>query len=286
MYNKTADGGYSYESQTMGEGSRTTIGPYNALYYRLVFPGNVYRKTYVTDNYVMSTQMIDRNLDYAEINSQNRWMGVVFKGGLREDKFDSRVFVQGIGTAQNGRTGYNELNGICEHGAMIISGLTESFNSIGSRIYISDDIFSTKQLDDWLIAEDPDGQCYVAIKPAKGEFQSIEADRGGYFLKLSEPYAPVVIQVADKIDYTDLDAFAKAVKTAPFKWSGNVFTYTSLNGDMFEVSTEKIMPRVNGDEVKTAPEFLVRSPYFNSEYGSGVFNIVDTKGHGFTVDFN
>lgn len=290
MYNKTEKEPYYYESQTMGEGSRSTVGQYDQLYYEMLFPGNVYRKTYMTDNYVMSTQTIDRNLNYAEINSQNRWMGVIFKGSMRNvgaKSYDSRVYVQGIGTAQNGRTGYNELSGICENGAMVISGLTESFNSSGSRIYISGDIYSAKVIDDnWLIAEDPDGQCYVAVKPAKGEYQSVDEMEDGYFLKLSEPYAPIVIQVADKTDFSGLDAFEKAVKAATFKWSGNVFTYTSLKGDTFEVSTEKIMPKLNGEEVETAPEYLVRSPYFNSEYGSGVFNIVDTKGHEFTVDFN
>ena len=71
-----------------------------------------------------------------------------------------------------------------------------------------------------------------------------------------------------------------------FKWTGNVFMYTTLNGDTIEMPTDKVMPRVNSQEIDTAPEFLVKSPYFNSKYASGVFNITDTKGHGFVVDFN
>lgn len=286
-YNKTKSGSVCYESQTMAAGEREVFEGTNALNYKMDLPGRVYRKSYVTEDYAMGTQTIDRNYRYTDIHSQNKWMGVTFCGGMRGERYDSRVYVQGLGSAQNGRTGYNEIDGICAEGAMLVAGLPEATNSSGIGIYISQDIFDSKIIEDgWIFGEDADGSCYVAIKPSKGEFQSFEERVGGSLARVSISYVPVVIQVAKGSDYASLDAFAKAVSACGFKWTGNVFMYTTLNGDTIEMSTDKVMPRVNSQEIDTAPEFLVKSPYFNSKYASGVFNITDTKGHGFVVDFN
>lgn len=286
-YNKTKSGSVCYESQTMAAGEREVFEGTNALNYKMDLPGRVYRKSYVTEGYAMGTQTIDRNYRYTEIHSQNKWMGVTFCGGMRGERYDSRVYVQGLGSAQNGRTGYNEIDGICAEGAMLVAGLPEATNSSGIGIYISQDIFDSKIIEDgWIFGEDADGSCYVAIKPSKGEFQSFEERVGGSLARVSISYVPVVIQVAKRSDYASLDAFAKAVSACGFKWTGNVFMYTTLNGDTIEMSTDKVMPWVNSQEIDTAPEFLVKSPYFNSKYASGVFNITDTKGHEFVVDFN
>ncbi|MBQ3426263.1 MAG: hypothetical protein IJH37_03845 [Clostridia bacterium] len=294
MYNKTSDGGFVYEENTMGAGSKTTLtGSHTAAgidspLYSMSVPGSTYRKTYVTPDYVMGTQTMDRTLGYTEINSQNKWMGVIFNGALNSG-YDSRVFVQG--TANNAdNSGYNEIDGICVPGAMVISGLPERrwSSNTGARVYVSKDMYEASQTrDGWFFAEDPDGSCYVAIKPASGEISGTTDTDDGKFLTLSDGFVPIVIQVGKKSDYTDIDGFAAAVKANTFEWNDTVFCYTSLNGDTVEVSVEdKMLPKINSESVDVNGDFLVRSPYFNSVYGSGVFNITDTKGHSFVVDFN
>ena len=137
------------------------------------------------------------------------------------------------------------------------------------------------------VAEDTDGSCYVAIKPASGEISGTTDTDDGKFLVLSDGFVPVVIQIGKKADYDDISGFVAAVKANAFEWNDTIFSYTSLNGDTIEVSVEdKVLPKINSEEVDINGDFLVRSPYFNSDYGSGVFNITDTKGRSFIVNFN
>ncbi len=84
-------------------------------------------------------------------------------------------------------------DGICAEGAMLVAGLPEATNSSGIGIYISQDIFDSKIIEDgWIFGEDADGSCYVAIKPSKGEFQSFEERVGGSLARVSISYVPVV----------------------------------------------------------------------------------------------
>lgn len=294
MYNKTKNGSFTFEENTTGagskillEGSQTVSGGTSPLY-SLSIPGSTYRKTYVTPDYVMGTQTMDRKLGYTEINMQNKWMGIIFKGELKSG-YDSRIFVQG--SPYNSRTGYNEIDGICTSDLMVVSGLPErkyAPSNKGARVYVSGDLYKASQMSDgWFFADDTDGACYVAIKPASGEISGTSDSDDGKFLTLSDGFVPIVIHVGKKSDYADISGFASAVKASIFRWEDGVFKCSSLNGDTVEVSVEnKILPVINGTEVNINDDFLVRSPYFNSKYGSGVFNITDSRGYKFIIDFN
>lgn len=277
-------GAYVYKSVPLGAGNNTQVG--ESLLYNAQFPPSVLKYTYSTPDYVMGASTIDRNKEYMMIHTQNKWMGVVFNGAMRDVKYDSRVYMVGDGTAQNGNTGYNEINGMGSQGAIIVQTLPEKKNSVDAKLYMSNDLFDTKKLESgWLFAYDPDGTGYVAIRPSRGDIAAFEDETQGKYIRFTEKDVPVVIQCASTSDYATFEEFIKAVKGCELKWNGNVLCYTNLKGEKLEYSTDKVLPKLDGETLSVTPEKIYDSPYVNSTYGSGVIEVVNTRGEKFTINF-
>ena len=70
-----AKGSYLYESTPLGRGG-------NGSTYKALLPSMTLKQTYVTPDYILGAVTIDRTQEYMKIHSQNKWMGVIFEGGL------------------------------------------------------------------------------------------------------------------------------------------------------------------------------------------------------------
>lgn len=284
--NPEARGNYTYVSQNLGAGNRQTVG--NERVYFCEVPGKVLNTTYITPDYGMGAVAIDRNLEYTDISRQNKWVGVIFSGPLRDPNHDSRIYVTCEGTMGNGLTSYHDTNSIAVSGAMLVTRIPEAEAANDLQIYVSEDLYSTvvKQ-DGWLFMYDPDGTSYVGIKPSMGGFSTVLEADGGRWLTFTEQNVPVVIQCGATSDYESLEKFMDAVKSNIFTWTNkNEFSYQNCEGDAITMYTDFQMPKINCEPISLTPDYLIKSPYVNSVYGSGIIDIVNTKGEKHTINFN
>ncbi len=158
-----AKGNYEFKS------TRPAYEPVKGTgFYDIRFPNYLYRYSYVTPDYINGVFTIDPAREYANINDQNRWMGVMFSGSA-----DTRAALAPTGTAQDGQTGYRAMNGVGYKDAMVIQKPSIALNTNGTRVYVSYDLFSVKTDDSgWLFTYDPNGAGYLALKPANGTISS------------------------------------------------------------------------------------------------------------------
>ena len=188
----------------------------------------------------------------------------------------------------NGLTSYHDTNSIAVSGAMLVTRIPEAEAANDLQIYVSEDLYSTvvKQ-DGWLFMSDPDGTSYVGIKPSKGGFSTVLEADGGRWLTFTEQNVPVVIQCGATSDYESLEKFMDAVKSNIFEWTNkNEFSYQNCEEDAITMYTDFQMPKINCEPISLTPDYLIKSPYVNSVYGSGIIDIVNTKGEKHTINFN
>jgi hypothetical protein len=244
---------------------------------------------------------IDRKLEYAAINTQNRWMGVIFNSPLSSSDgrpLDKRIFFSCKGTAQDGRTAHNEMTGFASKSAMLVQRLPEAKNAGDMRIYFSKDIYNVKkEQDGWVFAEIEDAGAYAAVKPSRGSTAGWEAATGdineGYWLKLSEQNVPVVVQLGLSSDYEDFNDFITDVSNNKFEWTdgngsaGKVFNYEGCrDSGTITWSTDKVLPALNGRTVDLNPEMVYDCKYFSSDNDSGIVTVKNTENDIIELNFN
>ena len=97
----------------------------------------------------------------------------------------------------------------------------------------------------------------------------------------------MVIQCGAKSDYASLEKFMDTVKSNIFEWTNkNEFSYQNCEEDAITMYTDFQMPKINCETISLNPVDLIKSPYVNSVYGSGIIDIVNTKGEKHTINFN
>ena len=170
----------------------------------------------------------------------------------------------------------------------------------------------------WIFIEE--GTAYLAIRVVRGEFSadyrgstdwfdtrasdsiyaeinrdSYEWNRDKTLIRLKDIYSPVILKVASKKDFPDLDAFVTNImtsrvallKTVVPGWHILEFT-TEIDGEQhvfkFNAANSQV-PTVNDKPVNYTPAKLYDSPFITSDYGSGIIKI--SKGeYELTLDFN
>lgn len=154
-----AKGSYAYTS------TRPAYEPVRRPgFYNIQFPNYLNRYSYVTPDYINGVFTVDPTLRYARINTQNRWMGVMFTSHT-----DSRATLLTNGTAQGGQTAYDGLNGVGWRDAMVLQVPSFASDSHGARVFLSSDLLiNAVDEDGWLFTRDVSGAGYLAIKPARG----------------------------------------------------------------------------------------------------------------------
>lgn len=251
--------------------------------------GGLLRYTYCTPDFVMGTSMVGArpNEDWAAVSSQNRWEGVIFGGHPT-----ARIFVQPLQPKKG--SFYNANWSAQRHSSMIVQRLKSSKGASGQRIWFDASLPRTER-DGWVFTEAP--RAYAAVRVTNGEktwepdtIQQHRDGKGatdaGEWLACRDEFSPVIIEVARKSDYPDLDAFAKAVLALPLKADGSTLTYTGLAGDRFTFFTDYSRPpEINGQTVNYSPAKVYDCPFVQSDFGSGVVTI--QKGNKqLVLDFN
>lgn len=158
-----AKGDYSFYSTMPAKGQSLLVD--GLLEYDFEFPSYALRFSHQTSGFISGAFTIDRTKEYTKLNSQNRWMGVVFNG----DNVNSRVYLTSTGLSNN--CAYNDFNGVGDGKAMILQKIPEATHDQDTFVYFSGDM--EKQEDSgWIFAYDPSpsGTGYIAVKPASGSY--------------------------------------------------------------------------------------------------------------------
>jgi hypothetical protein len=311
---------YLYVSRRPGHGLNREHSPTG---YDVLFPSKIRRETWVTPDYVMGTFAIDQNHEYTLLNTQNRSMGVVFADGV-----DSRIVVHGRGyyvpsdpakkvdcylhprfvpdpdpeVREEGgccksetascRTGFAEVLGITGQDTLIAWRDTMAEHSIGTRIYISEDIWRSMNIvngypaveSGWMFGETP--SAFVAIRVVSGGVvrHSVNAGR---MLEFQDQWSPVIIQTGRRAQYGNLNTFKAAIAQTLFYASGRWAVYENPAGQRFVVrGYSSGLPYVCDPTchyIDLEPTLTYDSPFLRGPYGDQVFFEYD--GYSRVLDF-
>lgn len=261
--------------------------------------GGIVRYGWCTPDFIMGSLLFEArpNADWAPINSQNRWHGVVFRGAT-----DARIYPY----CETRKSSYNQQWAVQHKGTLIAQKLKTSVHAEGLRVWFSKDGLSVPVKEgDWYFAEAEGARAAVRVvsggsgfllnepvsgkKKEAGESVDGEEDtsaKEGRALKCEDEFSPVILEVARKADFPSLTAFQEAVLALPLSLEGGRLYYTGLDGVRFTFFTDQSRPpEINGQPVNYAPASVYDSPFVQSGWDSGVVSI--RKGtRSLTLDFN
>jgi len=243
------------------------------------------RYSYVTPHYVLGGFMLDPSVEYAAINSQNRWSGIVFATGP-----DARVFPQCVGL-RNGKT-YNQHLAVQHENVMIVQKNRRAKRAGDMRVYFARGMKKRfVERDGWVAGKE--GQAYLAVRPLD---RPTAPDKRGYtwddanWLRCRDDFAPVVFVAGLEKHHRTLDEFLTHVRSHEFSFRSGLLTYSlSAAGSKrttltMDIEAQKGLPEVNGRAVDLRPRRTFDCPYLQSERGSGVITI-SFRGRKLVLDF-
>ena len=115
-------------------------------------------------------------------------------------------------------------------------------------------------------------EAFGAVRPAWGTYSWDDAR----YVRCSDEYAPVIIEVGRASDYMDLLVYFKmVVLNQTVDVTDGVLTYNGLAGSgMFTFYTQTSqVPQLNGVPIDFAPDYTFDSPFMHEDYASGVVTI-------------
>ncbi len=255
------------------------------------------RYTYCTPEYVMGTWWVDPrltesvivkdgahawgNANYAAIHSQNRWHGVIFRGGL-----NVRLYPQCLTTKRKKK---DEPYSVADHqqvavqhqNVMIAQANLGRKDIEAMRVYVADEIRERLiERDGWRMARM--GGAYVALRgldPETGTASPGQWEQKCYY-RLEDRRAPVVIVAGTTQRFERLDRFAAYVNDLRCEVTGGALTvrFTDFDEQPAELTvdlTQQSLPTVNGRPIDLNPPRVYDCPYMQSDFGSGVVTISD-----------
>jgi hypothetical protein len=113
---------------------------------------------------------------------------------------------------------------------------------------------------------------FAAVRPAWGTYSWDDAN----WIRFSDPYAPVIMEVAASSDFSNVFSLFKAeVKSHVPVVSNDVLTYEGLgdSGTFTFYTNSTQLPEINGQTIDLQPEFTFSSPFIAEEFDSGVVTI-------------
>lgn len=286
-------GNYMYKAIPLGRQgtvSGKTISATNSV---ITFPSEALRTTYITPEYMLGAMAVDGTLTYSGINAQNRWNGVTFVGGPDNA---TRVFFQNQGTGHDNTASFDDATAMVSNSTMLVQRLSHARDAGNMRTFFPAKLYDTaEQRDGWMFAYDPDTECYIGIKPSRGEIAGWEAvdgtaykSPGAMFLTYTTQNIPIVTQVGSKSEYGSFEAFMDKTVANPFEWiNDKEFTYTGPDsGELKWSSSKGGIFFVDGEQLDLDPEKVYDSKFISSVFGSGIVDITNTKGETFHIDVN
>lgn len=283
---------------TKGKGSYEVVqrrlglakeGYYSPLpFYRLNTVEGVVRYSYCTAEFVMGTFHCDAlpENNWTMISSQNRWLGVIFAGD-----HSSRIYPQcAPSTGQRGV--YNQHWGAQSKGCMIFQKLmngTHSKYAEKMRVWVSNNgLEKSVEKEGWLFCSY--AGAYAAIRYVSGghTFEVVnEAGLwSGRWMVGKDQYAPGIIEVARKSDFTNFEAFQEAILSLELKVTATQVVHKTLYGDEMKFYSDySKRAEVNGSTISLQPTKVMDSPFIYSDYNSGKYTI-RKAGRKLELDFN
>jgi hypothetical protein len=251
--------------------------------YRMRFgPDGLLRYGYCTPEFIMGSfaSTARPNADWAAISSQERWMGVVFRGDP-----DARVCP--VAVNRKGGAVSNGFWAVQARGALIAQKLQTSRGADEWRVYLSKSGLAALVTEGrWLFTEA--AGAFAAVHVVRGEFTFLKesTDRFGRWLQCADATSPVIIEVATKSDWPDLAAFRRALLDRTPTLDGEVLSYSALQGDRLTLFLDQRQPpQINGRPADLSPPRVYDSPFVQSTWDSGVVT-VQKGSRRHVLDFN
>ncbi len=261
--------------------------------------GGILRYSWCAPEFIMGMSITEARsfMDWSIMTAQNAWCGVIFSGHP-----DARIVPQA--RAVDHKRTDNAMWGVQKKGTMLIQRLPLKFTRFlpdpkdknvpithGTRVWFSEVGLSNYiEKDGWVFVESQGA--YAAVRPARGIYgwTASEDKLKGKWLAMHDWFSPVIIEVARKADYAGYAAFQAAVLRLPLTWNGDTLSYMGVYGDKFtfDAADTPKFTTINGitvDKAFLSPEYLFHSPFINSKWDSGIFEI-GFKDEKVVLDFN
>ena len=250
--------------------------------------GGIVRYSFCTPDYVMGSWMVDTRTNYAAINTQNRWQGVIFPTGV-----NARVFPQSVGLGN--RKTYQQHVAVQHRNVMLVATHPKARQTGQMRVYFPKDIRDRLvEKDGWLIAHE--GNAWLAVRfidfepsptwknyefkqadpTERKESSRNDSDVARWLWPKSNKPAVVMVGSRDS-QHATLDEFVAYLAGHEFTVTSGRVTY-KFSDDLGEATTLELggklpVPRVNGKPANLNPEKVFDSPYLHADQGSGIVTL-------------
>ena len=243
------------------------------------------RYSYCTPDYILGSWMLDPQTDYAAINTQNRWQGVIFA----TDK-NARVFPQCVGL-RNGKT-YNQHVAVQHEDVMIVQKNRIKSKQVGPmRVLFAPGMRQRLvERDGWVFLQEGEAYLAVGIVP-----RGNDADTHGYawedgWLVPADDSAPIVFVAGRRERFPSKPDFITHVRQHSITCTADTVQYVfedslghettlTLHADGHE------LPEVNGSAINLAAQKVYDSPYLKAEHRNGRVTIQKAP-RKMTLDFD
>jgi len=250
--------------------------------------GRMLRYSYGTPECVMGSWMLDPRLEYAAINTQNRWQGVIFSTGP-----NMRVFPQSVALG-NGKT-YNQHVAVQHRNVMVVARHPRAKQTGHMRVFFPKAIRKRiVERNGWVVVKE--GGAWLGVRVLSGQrhattknYRFREGNRNGDWLWPEEEKPPVVFVVSQVSRHRTLEGFLACLGRHEYGFENGCATYAFVDDTGAEIRLDlggqPGLPRVNGKPVNLRPEKVFDSPFMTSVHGSGIVEI--RKGtRRLILDFN
>jgi hypothetical protein len=285
-------GEYAYRSRRVGkmtlQDPLPPLGEHSCWYAFDATDTALVRYTWCTPNHIMGCFLVDPQLgvefnvrrdkvyemqhSYTAISAQNRWQGVIFDTGP-----DARIFPQCVGTPQKEKEGltvtYHQQVAVQYENVMMVQmNRTRPANS-AMRLYVAPGMRERLvEREGWRFLEE--GESYCAFRPFSLESATATVSatwEEDTFLRLSEPYAPVVFVTGRKNRYPTLSEFQEYVLSHRAELDRERFHYrflTAGRGSLKHLAFwahEPGLPEIDGVSIDLCPDLVYDSLWLRSD---------------------
>jgi hypothetical protein len=216
---------------------------------------------------------------YPGLTAQNRYYAIQFA-----TDYNARVVPQCLGT-NNFKT-YNQQQANQHKNILMVQRNSKNSQNTGTmRIFFAKGMKSRLVFKNgWYFLKE--GNAYLAVKAfdlVSGNVASKMVWDNEFWLRPTNPNAPVVL-IGGRINkFPTLNDFITYVSTIQTNWKSNKFTLNGKDTDGIPTSLSMYtnysgIPEVNGSKVNFTPKKLYNSPFLESIYGSGIITIKKTIG--------
>jgi hypothetical protein len=244
------------------------------------------RYSYCTPDYILGSWMLDPRIDYAAINTQNRWQGATFA-----TEPNSRVFPQCVGL-RNGKT-YNQHVAVQHLNVMIVQKNRVKSKQVGaSRVFFARGMRQRLvERGGWLFLEEGNARLAVRVVSRDG---ADSGDKGcswdGDWLTADDDLAPIVFVAGRRSRFESSGQFTAHVLEHSCQVKDNALSYAFQDAEGGRANLKlyldgRRLPEVNGRPIDVAPQRVYDSPHLTSAHRSGVVTIQKSP-RRMQLDFN